>query len=228
MADNLVAPHVPVGQRHWFCLQGSVWLPSDIWLFLDLVLYLQRSSEGNLFLWYHTICVDWCWHCHLKNTTFNIDCKKHILSCVFPINFPIKKKKIEIGHLAACIKTVRTILPVQSPSSELKQVLHLTLCFSFEEPDQYSQREDASTVVPSPMSVPPWSPRRYLPSELLIATRPCSRNSRKKSSGFSPSEHTRSPLETYQNFPFTPAGAQQWLMCLLHVGIASVDARYLF
>ncbi len=80
--------------------------------------------------------------------------------------------------------------------------------------NQYSQREDASTVVPSPFSVPPWSPRRYLPLEPLIATRPCSRNSRKKSSGFSPSEHTRPLLEMYQNFPFTPAEGYQQILFL--------------
>lgn len=71
--------------------------------------------------------------------------------------------------------------------------------------DQYSHRDDVSMVVPSPMSVPPWSPRRYLPLQPLMATRPCSTNSRKKSSGFSPSEHTRPLLETYQNLPVAPA-----------------------
>lgn len=70
--------------------------------------------------------------------------------------------------------------------------------------DQYSQRQDASTDAPSHMSVPPWSPRRYLPLDPLMATRPCSGNSRKKSSAFSPSEQTRPLLETNQNFPFTP------------------------
>lgn len=45
-----------------------------------------------------------------------------------------------------------------------------------------------------------------------MAMRPCSTNSRKKSSGFSPSVHTRPLLETYQNFPFTPAGANQWII----------------
>lgn len=71
--------------------------------------------------------------------------------------------------------------------------------------DQYSHRDEASIVVPSPMSVPPWSPRRYLPLEALMATRPCSTNSRKKSSGFSPSAHTSPLLETYQNPPLAPA-----------------------
>lgn len=77
--------------------------------------------------------------------------------------------------------------------------------------NQYSQREDASTVGPSPIRVPPWSPRRYLPLELLMAMRPCSTNSRKKSSGFSPSEHTRPLLDTYQNFPFVPAEGCCWI-----------------
>lgn len=106
---------------------------------------------------------------------------------------------------------------VQLHFSGLKQVLKPPACI-FPPPggtptgrNQYSQREDASIVVPSPMRVPPWSPRRYLPLEPLMAMRPCSTNSRKKSSGFSPSEHTRPLLDTYQNFPFVPAEGCHWV-----------------
>lgn len=93
----------------------------------------------------------------------------------------------------------------ESPVSSLPAPRLMTLI----EGDQYSQREDASTAIPSPISVPPWSPRRYLPLEPLMAMRPCSTNSKKKSSGFSPSEHTSPLLDTYQNFPFTPAKGNQ-------------------
>lgn len=111
------------------------------------------------------------------------------------------------------------MLPDQSASFELTEVgptprLLAPSLRTLSEKDQYSQREDASTLVPSPISVPPWSPRRYLLLEHLMAIRPCSRNSRKKSSGFSPSEHTRPLLETYQNFPFTPVEGYQWIIFL--------------
>lgn len=75
-------------------------------------------------------------------------------------------------------------------------------CFSNR--GQYSHRQELSAFSPSAFSVPPWSPRRYLLFLARIAMRPCSRNSKKKSSGVSPSEHTRPGLETYQNFPPTP------------------------
>lgn len=127
------------------------------------------------------------------------------------------KQTKRIGHLAASIKTGRKMLPGQSTSYKLIEAgpaprLLVSSLRTLIEKDQYSQREDASTVGPSPISVPPWSPRRYLPLEPLMATRPCSRNSRKKSSGFSPSEHTRPLLETYQNFSFTPAEGYQWII----------------
>lgn len=127
------------------------------------------------------------------------------------------KQTKRIGHLAASIKTGRKMLPGQSTSYKLIEAgpaprLLVPSLRTLIEKDQYSQREDASTVGPSPISVPPWSPRRYLPLEPLMATRPCSRNSRKKSSGFSPSEHTRPLLETYQNFSFTPAEGYQWII----------------
>lgn len=76
------------------------------------------------------------------------------------------------------------------------------LCLWFS--TQCSHREEASTLNPSPISVPPWSPRRYLPFWPLMPTRPYSTNSKKKSSGLSPSVHTRPLPETYQNSSFPP------------------------
>lgn len=140
----------------------------------------------------------------------------HTHTCLAFTSSQFIKTNPGIGHLAASIKTGRKILPGQSASYELIEAGSAPASSAlFEDPylgDQNSQREDASTDVPTPISVPPWSPRRYLPLEPLMATRPCSRNSRKKSSGFSPSEHTRPLLETYQNFPFTPAEGYQLLI----------------
>lgn len=105
-----------------------------------------------------------------------------------------------------------------------KQVLLLEILLFFEtllRTHQYSQRQDASIDAPSHISVPPWSPRRYLPLEPLMAMRPCSGNSRKKSSDFSPSEFARPLLETYQNFPFTPVGKDQLIMIQQCVEIKS-------
>lgn len=131
---------------------------------------------------------------------------KKILTQIFLKRLPFRKKTTAMPKKLGGKKkkTGGRMLPHESTWVELTE----------EGPDwlspvgaghQYSHRDDASIVVPSPMSVPPWSPRRYLPLEPLMATRPCSTNSRKKSSGFSASEHTRPLLETYQNLPLAPA-----------------------
>lgn len=66
---------------------------------------------------------------------------------------------------------------------------------------QYSQSVARSTDSLSARRVPAGSPRRYRPFFPLMATRPRSRNSKKKSSERSPSLQTAPLLATYQNFP---------------------------
>lgn len=92
---------------------------------------------------------------------------------------------------------------------------------------QYSHRQELSAFSPSAFRVPPWSPRRYLPFLARIAIRPCSRNSKKKSSGVSPSEHTSPGLETYQNFPPTPRRIKFKLMLALFLFLFSKLCTYL-
>lgn len=74
---------------------------------------------------------------------------------------------------------------------------------------QYSQSVAQCRASASARRVPAWSPRRYLPFFPLIATRPHSRNSKKKSSDISPSLHTVPLLATYQNLPLRPRSTKE-------------------